>query len=169
MAASVPVEAKHRWAARTLGCAPKTNTSGGELCRAQEGRGGATYGCLLMLGLSLRLLVAQWSIEVHLCPQEESTMRQGHTQPPWLFCSKLGQLWVHMQLSEPIQKGPCTVRPFPQWSRFTKPQQNIGKDNPALVQSSPVYTHTRVCVLFSQFDHHCRSVHPLPPTPGSRS
>lgn len=111
MAASVPVEAKHRQEAKTLGCTPKTNTGGGELCRAREGRGGATYSCLLMLGLSLRLLVAQWSIEVHLCPQEESMMRQGHTQPPWLFCSKLGQLWVHVQLLEPIQKGPC-IKPF---------------------------------------------------------
>lgn len=165
MAASVPVEAKHRQEAKTLGCTPKTNTGGGELCRAREGRGGATYGCLLMLGLSLRLLVAQWSIEVHLCPQEESMMRQGHTQPPWLFCSKLGQLWVHVQLLEPIQKGPCTVCPFPQWSRFTKSQQNIGKDNPAL-QTSPVYTHTRVCVLFSQFVITAGQCIPSPQPPG---
>lgn len=168
MAASVPVEAKHRQEAKTLGCAPKTNTGGGELCRAREGRGGATYGCLLMLGLSLRLLVAQWSIEVHLCPQEESTMRQGHTQPPWLFCSKLDNCGSTCSCWSRYRRGLVQYAHFPNGHVL----QNHSRTSAKTTQPSsrrPQFTRTRGFVFCSHNLSSLQVSAPLPPTPGSRS
>lgn len=70
---SAPAEAKLKLAAGTHRGRPPRGpvTEGGKQCWGWGGSLGRTYSGLLMLDLSLRLLIAQWGIEVHLWSRDE--------------------------------------------------------------------------------------------------